>query len=56
MLWFILFLLWSLSVAVHGAPASVYAGKLLLWLLALLGFLHVLVRGIEILQWLGVGG
>ena len=50
MIWLIVFLLWSLSVTIHGPHAGRPAARLLLYLIGLLGFLHVLVRGIEILQ------
>lgn len=56
MLWLPLFLLWSFTVAIHGAHAGRDSAKLLLYLMALLGFLHVLVRGIEVVQGFGEGG
>lgn len=55
MIWLLLFILWSLSVTLHGPYTSRPAAKLLLYMIALLGFLHVLVRGIELLQGLGLG-
>jgi hypothetical protein len=54
MIWLFLFMLWSLSVAINGPTASRPAAKMLLYLVALLGFLHMLVTAIEILQFLGL--
>ena len=50
MIWLMLFLVWSLHVGIYGPYAGRSAAKLLLYLIALLGFLHVLVRGIEMVQ------
>jgi len=53
MIWLFLFMLWSITVVFYGPATGRPAAKMLVYLVALLGFLHVLVTVIEILQSFG---
>ena len=59
MLWLIVFLLWSFRTAIYGYAAGRPAMSVMLGMLALLGFLQVIVSLIDAIQyiesrWVGI--